>query len=167
MNPAALARGLALAAAVVAAYLVWGWLAASEADRVREAVDGLATTLSSRPADPLAQVTALGQLRQRLAEDVVVTSPAGAEIRGRDAVAGLWQRVRASADATRVRAVDVVIVVGEAGDTATAEGVAELSVDRSGVEERALHEVRMSLVAVDGEWLVSRAALVEPVTRPR
>jgi ketosteroid isomerase-like protein len=167
VNRTGLARGLALAAGVLAAYLVWGWLVTSTEDRVREAVDGLAATLSSRAADPLAQVTALGQLRQRLAEDVVVTSASGAEVRGRDAVAGLWQRIRASAQATRVRAVDVVVVVGEGGNTATVEGVAELSVDRAGGEERALHEVRMTLVAVGGDWLVSRAALVDPLTRPR
>ena len=40
--------------------------------------DGLAATLSSRAADPLAQVAALGQLRRRLAEDVVVTTASAA-----------------------------------------------------------------------------------------
>ena len=56
---------------------------------------------------------------------------------------------------------DVVVVIGD-GETATAEGVAELSVDRAGVAGARPARGAHDAVAVGGEWLVSRAALVEP-----
>ncbi len=62
--------------------------------------------------------------------------PGGAEVRGRDAVAGLWQRVRASAERTRVRVLDVAVVVAADGASATADGVVELTLERGGVPER-------------------------------
>jgi ketosteroid isomerase-like protein len=160
-------RVIAAAVAAGAAYLLWGWLTVSPEDRVRSAIDELTTVMSTRATDPLGQVAALGQLRQRLAEDIVVTTGGGADLRGRDAVAGLWQRVRASGNGVRVRAVDVTVIIGEDRASATAEGVAELTVERGGTPERELRDVQVGLIERDGNWLVSRAVLIEPVTPPR
>ena len=113
-----LTRGLLAAGAAVVLYWAWGWVFTSDEARVRAAVDALATTLSTAAADPLGQVAALGTLRRQLAEDVVVATGGGAEVRGRDAVAGLWQRLRTSAGITRVRAFDVEVVVTPDGQTA-------------------------------------------------
>jgi ketosteroid isomerase-like protein len=159
-------RAIGVAVVALVAYLAWGWLVTSEEDRVRAAVSALAETLSSDATDPLGQVTALGRLRTQLTADVVVTAGGGAEIRGRDAVAGLWQRVRASGDAARVRIVDLEVVVAEDGVTATADGVAELTLTRGGVPERELREARATFVAEDGEWRLSAATLVDVVTPP-
>jgi signal peptidase I len=117
-------------------------------------------------SDPIGQVAALGRLRAQLADDVVVSTGRGAEIRGRDAVAGLWQRVRASGDAVRVRVLDLAVAVAADGASATADGVAELSLERNGVPERELHEVRATFVAAGSEWRLQQAALVEAVTPP-
>jgi ketosteroid isomerase-like protein len=160
-------RIVAVAAAGIAAYLVWGWLFTSAEERVRAAVDALAATLSSKATDPLGQVAALGQLRQRLADDVVVITGTGVEMRGRDAVVGAWQRVRASAERTGVRALDVTVVVGPDGATATVEGVAELTLERGGVPERDVRDVRATFVLGDGEWRLSRAETLEAVTPPQ
>jgi ketosteroid isomerase-like protein len=154
------------AAAAVVLYVAWGWLAPSAEDRVRDAVHALVETLSSDGSDPIGQVAALGRLRAQLADDVVVSTGRGAEIRGRDAVAGLWQRVRASGDAVRVRVLDLAVTVAADGSSATADGVAELSLERNGVAERELHEVRATFVAAGNEWRLQQAALVEAVTPP-
>jgi ketosteroid isomerase-like protein len=159
-------RAVALVVAAIAVYLVWGWLVTSAEDRVRTAVQALAETLSSDPSDPIGQVAALGRLRSQLAENVVVATGRGAEVRGRDAVTGLWQRVRASGDAVRVRVFDLTVVVAEDGASATADGAVELTIERNGVPERDLREVRTTMVAADGEWRLARAALVEAVTPP-
>jgi ketosteroid isomerase-like protein len=150
----------------VVAYLAWSWLVPSEEARVRAAVSALAETLSSSPTDPIGQVTALARLRRELAADVTVTVGDGAGIRGRDAVVGLWQRVRASSDSVRVRVVDLNVNVAEDGGTATADGVAELTRERNGVPERELREARASFVAEDGEWRLSSATLVDAITPP-
>ena len=160
-------RALVAAAVGVAAYLAWGWLFTSAEDQVRAAVAGLAETLSNQATDPLGQVAALGQLRQRLADDVVVTTGSGGEVQGRDAVAGLWQRVRASAERTRVRVLDVTVVVAADGATATVDGVGELTLERGGVPERDVRDVQATFVLADSTWQMSRAALVEAVTAPR
>ena len=159
-------RAVALILAAIAAYFLWGWLVPSAEDRVRAAVQDLAETLSSEASDPIGQVAALGRLRSRLAEDVVVTTGPGAEVRGRDAVTGLWQRVRASGDTVRVRVIELAVVVAEDGASATADGIAELTIEQNGVPERELREVRTTLVATDGEWRLARATLVEAVTPP-
>lgn len=159
-------RAVTLVVAAIAVYLAWGWLVTSAEDRVRTAVRALAETLSSEASDPIGQVAALGRLRSQLAEDVVVATGAGAEVRGRDAVIGLWQRVRASGDAVGVRVIDLTVVVAEDGDTATADGVVEMTIDQNGVPERELREVRATLVDADGEWRLARATLVETVTPP-
>ncbi len=153
-------------AAAVALYLAWGWLAPSEEDRVRTAVHALAETLSSEASDPIGQVAALGRLRAQLTDDVVVATGDGVEIRGRDAVVGLWQRVRASGDTVRVRVLDLAVVVAADGASATADGVAELTVERNGVPEREVREAQAALVASGGEWRLQRATLVEAVTPP-
>lgn len=161
-----LQRALVVVAVGVAAYLAWGWLFTSAEDRVRAAVEALAATLSTQATDPLSQVAALGQLRQQLAEDVVVTTGSD-EVQGRDAVAGLWQRVRASGERARVRVLDVSVVVDADGASAAVEGVAELTVERAGVPERDVRDVRATFARVGDAWRLSRAELVEAVTPPR
>jgi ketosteroid isomerase-like protein len=152
-------------AVALVAYLAWGWLVPSDEDRVRAAVSALAETLSSNAADPLGQVTSLARLRTQLAADVVVTA-AGTQLRGRDAVTGLWQRVRASGDAARVRLFDLTVVVGADGATATVEGVAELTLERGGVPEREVREVHATFVAEDDAWRLAAATMVEAITPP-
>lgn len=160
-------RRIAVAAVgAVALYLAWGWLVPSDEDRVRDAVHALAETLSSDSRDPIGQVAALGRLRAQLADDVVVATGPGRDIRGRDAVAGLWQRVRASGDAVRVRVLDLAVVVAADGASATADGVAELSIERNGVPEREVREVRAAFVPAGREWRLQQASLVEAVTPP-
>jgi ketosteroid isomerase-like protein len=154
------------AVAAVLLYLAWGWLSPSAEDRVGDAVHALAETLSSDTNDPIGQVAALGRLRAQLSDDVVVSTGGGADIRGRDAVAGLWQRVRASGDAVRVRVLDLAVAVAEDGTSATADGVAELSLERNGVPERELREVRATFVATGSDWRLQQAALVDVVTSP-
>ncbi|MGE0359690.1 MAG: nuclear transport factor 2 family protein [Vicinamibacterales bacterium] len=153
-------------AAGVAAWAGWSWLTTSAEERVLAAVTATAETLSARPTDPLGQVAALGQLRRHLAETVVVRAGGGAEVTGRDAAMGVWQRVRASAEAMRVRVVDPLVSVDEAGTSATVEAVVEVTFERGGVPERELRDVRLTLVERDGEWVVSAASLVEAVTPP-
>lgn len=160
-------RRAAIAAAVaVALYLAWGWLVPSAEARVRDAVHALAETLSSDASDPIGQVAALGRLRTQVTDDVVISAGRGADVRGRDAVAGLWQRVRASGEGVRVRVLDLTVVVAADGATATADGVAELSLERNGVPERELREVRATFVAAGSEWRLQQAALVDAVTPP-
>jgi ketosteroid isomerase-like protein len=158
-------RAAAVVAVALVAYLAWGWLVPSDEDRVRAAVSALAETLSSDPADPLGQVTSLARLRTQLAADVVMTA-AGTQLRGRDAVTGLWQRVRASGDAARVRLFDLTVVVGADGATATVEGVAELTLERGGVPEREVREVHATFVAEDDAWRLAAATMVEAITPP-
>jgi hypothetical protein len=159
-------RAVGVVVVALVAYLAWAWLAPSEEDRVRAAVTALAETLSSDATDPLGQVTALARMRDQLTAAVVVTAGNGPEIRGRDAVAGLWRRVRSSADSARVRVIDLDIVVGEDGATATADGVVELTLERAGVPERELREARATFVAEEGEWRLATATLVEAITPP-
>lgn len=161
------ARALAVAVALVAAWGAWRWLTTSPEERVLQAVDAVATTLSARAADPLGQVAALGQLRRHLAPDIVIRSGSGADVTGRDAAVGLWQRVRASADAVRVRVLDPAVVVAGDGQTATVDGVVEATFERGGVPERDVREVRLTWRLVDGEWLASGATLVDAVTPPQ
>jgi ketosteroid isomerase-like protein len=159
-------RAVVAAGAAVVVYLAWGWIVPSAEDRVRAAVHALAETLSSDGRDPIGQVAALGRLRAQLTDDVVVSPGPGTDIRGRDAVAGMWQRVRASGDAVRVRVLDLTVAVAEDGASATADGVAELSVERNGVPERELREVRATFVATGTEWRLQQAAVVDVVTPP-
>lgn len=154
---------VAVAAAAAAG---WSWLKPSPEARVVAAVEATAETLSTRTTDPLGQVAALGQLRRHLAESVVVRG-GGAAVTGRDAAVGLWQRLRASADAMRVRVVDPSVSVDAAGTSATLEAVVEVTFERGGVPERELRDVQLTLVERDGEWVVSAAALIDAVAPPR
>jgi ketosteroid isomerase-like protein len=156
---------IAVVAAVVL-YAAWGWLFTSDEARVRAAIEELATTLSSEASDPLGQVAAIGALRRQLAADVVVNTGGGAQVRGRDAVAGFWQRVRTSSGAIRVRVFDVEVAVAPDGRSADASGVAEVTREPNGVPERELREVQATFVAEDGEWRLARATTVEAVTPP-
>ncbi len=160
------ARALAVVAALLAAWGAFRWLTTSPEERVLQAVEAVAATLSVRATDPLGQVAALGQLRRQLAPDIVIRAGAGAEVTGRDAAAGMWQRVRASADAVRVRVLDPAVVVAGDGQTATVDGVVEATFERGGVPERDVREVRLTWRLVDGEWLASGATLVDAVTAP-
>ena len=162
-------RALAVVAALLAAWGAFRWFTTSPEERVLQAVDAVAATLSARSADPLGQVASLGQLRRQLAPDIVIRAGAGAgaEVTGRDAAAGLWQRVRASADAVRVRVLDPAVVVAGDGQTATVDGVVEATFERGGVPERDVREVRLTWRLVDGEWLASGATLVDAVTPPQ
>lgn len=161
-----LTRGLAAAALVVAGYLAWGWLFPSPEARVRAAVTEIAEALSSPATDPVGQIAALGRLRGKLTPDLVVTMGSGSELRGRDAAVGVWQRVR-GAGAPRVRAFDLAVTVAAGASSAEVDGVAELTRERAGAPERELREFTATFVAVDGEWLASRAALVDAVTPPQ
>ena len=147
MSRSWLTRGLLAAGAAVVLYWAWGWVFTSDEARVRAAVDALAATLSTAADDPLGQVAALGTLRRQLAEDVVVATGGGAEVLGRDAVAGLWQRLRTSAGITRVRTFDVEVVVTPDGRTAEASGVVEITRMTGGAPERELREVRATFTA--------------------
>jgi hypothetical protein len=160
-----LTRGAAALLLALAVYLAWSWLAPSEEDRVRAAIESLSEALSGRASDPLGQVAALGRLRARLAEDVVIEAPRG-PIRGRDAVAALWQRIGAGAEAITVRVLDVAVVVAADGSSADTSGVAELTRQRGGVPERELHEVRATFVKIGGDWRLARAAREEAITPP-
>jgi hypothetical protein len=162
-----LTRGLLAAGAAVVLYWAWGWVFTSDEARVRAAVDALTTTLSTAATDPLGQVAALGTLRRQLAEDVVVATDGGAEVLGRDAVAGLWQRLRTSAGITRVRAFDVEVMVTPDGQTAEASGVVEITRMKGGAPERELREVRATFTAAGRDWLLARAAAVDAVEPPR
>lgn len=159
-------RAVIAVAVAVVLYLAWGWLVPSPEDRVRAAVHALAETLSSDARDPIGQVAALGRLRAQLTDGVVVATGRGAEIRGRDAVAGLWQRVRASGESVRVRVIDLTVVVADDGASATADGVAELTLERGGVPERELREAQARFVDADGEWRLESATLIAAVTPP-
>lgn len=163
-----LGRVVAVVALLAVVYAGWRWLSTSEEDRVRAAIEALTDTLSAPARDPLAQVTALGRLRQHLTVDVVVSTPGGAAVQGRDAAAAAWQRVRASAGGeVRVRVLDLMVTLGADGVSAEADGVAEITRDRDGAPERSLHEVQASFDKVDGEWRLARAATVEAVQPPR
>jgi ketosteroid isomerase-like protein len=157
--------GLAAVVAVVL-YGAWGWLFTSDEARVRAAIDALADTLSSDASDPLGQVAAIGALRRQLAADVVVQSGRGAEVRGRDAVAAFWQRLRTSSGGMRVRILDVEVTVAGDGRNADCSGVAEVTRTPNGVPERELHEMRATFVAEDGEWRLATAAAIDAVSPP-
>jgi len=160
-------RTAAVVVAIAAsAGLGWSWLRRSPEARVVAAVAATAETLSTRATDPVGQLAALSQLRRHLAETVVVRG-GGAEVTGRDAAVGLWQRVRASADAMRLRVVDPSVSVDPAGTSAAVEAVVEVTFERGGVPERELRDVQLTLVERDGEWVVSAAALVDAVIPPR
>ncbi|MGD9904005.1 MAG: hypothetical protein AB7U83_11085 [Vicinamibacterales bacterium] len=156
-----------LAFLVVVAGLAWSWLRTSPEDRVVAAVTAAAEALSARATDPLAQVAALGRLRGHLTEDVVVEAGADRTVTGRDAAAGLWQRVRASADAVRVRVLDPQVVIAADGASADVAAVVEATFERGGVPERELREVQLRMVDRGGEWLVAGAVLVDAVTPPQ
>ena len=139
----------------------------SDEARVRAAVDALTTTLSTAAADPLGQVAALGTLRRQLAEDVVVATAAAPRFVGRDAVTGLWQRLRTSAGITRVRAFDVEVVVTPDGETAEASGVVEITRTTGGAPERELREVRATFTAAGRDGCCRGRQLVDAVEPPR
>ena len=62
---------------------------------------------------------------------------------------------------------DVSVVVDADGASAAVEGVAELTVERAGVPERDVRDVRATFARVGDAWRLSRAELVEAVTPPR
>ena len=81
----------------------------------------------------------------------------------------MWQRLRTSAGITRVRTFDVEVVVTPDGGTAEASGVVEITRSIAAAPpERDLHEVRADVRPPPaGEWLLSRAAVVDAVEPPR
>jgi ketosteroid isomerase-like protein len=160
-----LTRMLGAVLAIVAAVVVWNRVFVSDESRIRAALADTAAALSGANSDPLGQVAALGRLRERLTEDVVVsTGVSGGEIRGRDAVAGAWRRRRASADELTLRVLDVEVEVAPDGATADADLVVQATISRGGQpDEVDAREVRVALVKRDGTWLVARVTLIDAV----
>ena len=169
VNRTALARGLALPALSWRRTSSGAGSSTSDEDRVREAVDGLAATLSTgRPIRwpgrrPRAAPSAAGRGRRR---DHRRRAPRfAAATRSPACGSGCGRRPVSTGcvpfDVSGRRS-------AEAGDTATAERRRRDSRSIAAAStERDLHEVRVTLVAAGGEWLVSRAAVVDAVSPPR
>lgn len=160
-----LTRMLSAALAIVVTVVIWNRVFVSDEARIRAALAETAAALSAADSDPLAQVAALGRLRERLIEDVVVSAGVGGgEIVGRDAVAGAWRRRRASADELTLRVLDVEVEVAPDGATADADLVVQAMISRRGQSDEVdAREVRVALVKRDGTWLVARVTFIDAV----
>ncbi len=161
--------GVGLVAAVLLVWLGLGWLS-SEARQIRRRLDALAETASVRVGDTnLVRLAKAARLAAYFTEDITIDlgSPPTV-IRGRDTLMAVAARTQVSPEGLRIELVDVQITVDAEGARATAS----MTVQGSGIDFATgdqmidAREIEMTLVKLDGEWLIQGVSAVSAIRRP-
>ena len=102
-------------------------------------------------------------------EDVTIDlGSSSTTIRGRGTLMAMAARIRVSQEGFRIELVDVQIAIAAEGRTATAS----MTVKGSGVDFATgdqvidAHEIEMTLVKMDGVWLIRDVSAVSSIERP-
>ena len=156
-------------AAVLLVWVGFGWLS-SEARQIRRRLDALAETASVGGGETnLVRMAKAARLAGYFTEDITIDlgSPSTV-IRGRDTLMAMAARICVSPEGLRIELVDVQIAVDAAGARATAS----MAVQGSGIDfatgDRMIdaREMEMTLVKLDGEWLIQGVSAVSAIRRP-
>lgn len=153
-------RSAGLAGVVVLAAIAWyAW--PTETKAVRTRVTDLVEALNADGGESdLARIGRAAALASALTPDVVVSLDATRHLQGREAVLGMARQALQAQGGARVELRGLQVSLGADGTTAVADATLR-------VDDESYHEVQLHLVKRDGDWLVARAALVQPLTRPR
>ncbi len=161
--------GVGLVAAVLLVWVGFGWWS-SEVRQIRRRLDALAETASVGGGDTsLVRLAKAARLAGYFTEDITIDlgSPSTV-IRGRDTLMAMAARIRVSPEGLRIELVDVQITVDAEGARATASmtvqgsGIAFATGDQM-IDAR---EMEMTLVKLDGEWLIQGVSAVSAIRRP-
>ena len=157
---------------VAAVLLVWvsfGWLS-SEARQICRRLDALAETASVGGGETnLVRMAKAARLAGYFAEDITLDlgSPSTV-IRGRDALMVMAARSQVSPGGLGIELVDVQITVA----AEEARAIASMTVQGSGIDFATgdqmidAREMEMTLVKLDGEWLIQGVSAVSAIMRP-
>ena len=161
--------GVGLVAAVLFVWLGFGWLS-SEVRQLSRRLDALAETASVGSGETnLVRMAKAARLAGYFTEDITIDlgSPSTV-IRGRDTLMTMAVRTPVSPEGLRIELVDVQITVDAEG----ARAIASMTVQGSGIDFATgdqmidAREIEMTLVKVDGEWLIQRVNAVSAIRRP-
>lgn len=156
-------------AAVLFVWVSFGWLS-SEARQIHRRLDALAETASVGGGETnLVRMAKAARLAGYFTEDITIDlgSPSTV-IRGRDALMAMAARTQVSAEGLRIELVDVQITVGAEGARATAS----MTVQGSGIDFATgdqmidAREIEMTLVRLEGEWLIQGVSAISAIRRP-
>ena len=161
--------GVGLVAAVLLVWLGFGWLS-SEVRQLSRRLDALAETASVGSGETnLVRMAKAARLAGYFTEDITIDlgSPSTV-IRGRDTLMAMAARTQVSPEGLRIELVDVQITVDAEG----ARAIASMTVQGSGIDFATgdqmidAREIEMTLVKLDGEWLIQRVYAVSAIRRP-
>ena len=152
--------------------LVWvgfGWLS-SEARQIRRRLGALAETASVGGGETnLVRMAKAARLAGYFTEDITIDpgSPSTV-IRGRDALRVMAARTQMSPEGLRIELVDVQIAVPAEGARATASMTVQGSGGDFATGDQMIdaREIEMTLVKLDGEWLIQGVSAVSAIRRP-
>lgn len=155
-------RAIVTVAAIAAVAAWWTW--PSETRRIRARLDALAAAISTPPQEPdVGRMARLASLARGLHPDVAVVLQEGAApIVGREAVLALATRAIPGLGPMRVTVDNMDAIVDASAGQATAVvlvSTSRLGQDGASAEPPDSHEVQLTLVRVDGEWLVMRVEM--------
>lgn len=167
MTPLArLGVAVVIAAAAFGAYRWWN----GPERQITVTLEAIAARLShDGPVNGLAAAAAAASIQEYLSPDVAIAlGRPFAPLTGRDIVVAMAARVLAATPVLRVELVDVEIAMSDDRETANVTcGVTATFTDRAGQQTVDARELKVTLRARQGRWVVERAESVnvmEPVT---
>ena len=161
--------GVGFVIAVACAWVGFGWVSSQER-QIRRRLDALAETASVGGQDTnLVRMAKAARLVGYFTEDVTIDlGSSSTAIRGRDALMAMAARIRVSQEGLRIELVDVQITVAAEGPRATASMTVEGSGADFATGDQVIdaREIEMTLVKMDGEWLIRDVSAVSSIKRP-
>ena len=161
--------GVGFVVAVACAWVGFGWVSSQER-QIRRRLDALAETASVGGQDTnLVRMAKAARLVGYFIEDVTIDlGSSSTAIRGRDALMAMAARIRVSQEGLRIELVDVQITVAAEGPRATASMTVEGSGADFATGDQVIdaREIEMTLVKMDGEWLIRDVSAVSSIKRP-
>ena len=161
--------GLGFVVVVAFVWVGFGWVS-SEERQIRRRLDVLAETASVGGQDAnLVRMAKAARLAGDFTEDVTIDlGSSSTTFRGRDALMAMAARIRVSQEGLRIELVDVQITVAADGPRATASMAVKGSVADFATGDQVIdaREIEMTLVKMDGEWLIQDVSAVSSIKRP-
>jgi len=155
---------LAVALAVFAGWLAWGWLFPSDEAQIRATLDRVAAAVGSDAGDgDLARLGRVAGLRQEFHPDLCVDAgPPFRELRGREAVVAAAARTGGVLRELEISFEDVVVAVDGEGLQARVSLVAEARFREGEAAGRAYEARELDIVMVRHEdrWVIREVVLV-------
>jgi hypothetical protein len=153
-------RAAIVAVVLAGTVLGYRWWTSPERPIQRILADVASAMSHEGPGADLRALTRLAALQNHMALDVLIDAGASSgPVRGRQEVLALATRLRASTPMMRVQFFDPDIALVDGAAATTRVTLQVTTRDAAGEEVAAAHNVMISLVRLDGRWVVTRVRL--------